>query len=372
MLINNLVLRNYRNYDDLRIEFNRGLNIFIGDNAQGKTNILESIYVLAVTKSYLNVNDKDLIKFDNSCAIIKANVLLNDVNTDLEVKINVNGKKVFINGKEIKKFRDYVSKFNVIIFSPDNIRMIKDGPSARRKFLNTEISQVLNKYVLLMNDFNYILKQRNELLKMDKVNNLYLDIINDKFVSLAIDITLERKKFLENINKRIGGIFYDISGISGLEVRYMSNIELFEDLSNTKSSFLSKIADSFERERKYGNTLYGPQRDDFCFFIGDKNISVYGSQGQMRMAILSLKLSEIEVFKDYTDNYPILLLDDIFSELDVVKRNNLIKYISFDIQTIITTTDLNMINDTLIKDAYVYRIDSGKVINEGEDDIDGR
>lgn len=369
MLINNLVLKNYRNYSDLNVNFNKGLNIFIGDNAQGKTNILESIYVLAVTKSYLGVNDKDLIKFDNSCSLIKSSVLLDNINTILEVKINNNGKKVFINGKEIKKFRDYISKFNVIIFSPDNIRMIKDGPSARRRFLNVEISQIFNKYVSLMNDFNCILKQRNEVLKGDNINTLYLDVINDKFSSLAVDITIQRKKFLEKINERIGNIFYDISGISGLEVRYISNVDIFDDVNIMRDNVLNRIKSLFDREKKYGSTLIGPQRDDFYFFIGDKNISIYGSQGQMRMAILSLKLSEIEVFKEYTGNYPILLLDDIFSELDVIKRNNLIKYISFNIQTIITTTDLNMIDDSLISDATIYRICDGKIVSEGEDEI---
>jgi DNA replication and repair protein RecF len=367
MLINNLLLKNYRNYNDLEIKFNSGLNIFIGDNAQGKTNILESIYVLAVTKSYLGVNDRDLIKFGNSCSIIKANVLLDDFKNDLEVKINTNGKNVFINGKEIKKFKDYVSKLNVIVFSPDNIRMIKDGPNARRKFLNVEISQILNKYVVLMNDFNGLLKQRNELLKNDNINQIYLDIVNDKFVSLAVSICYERKKFLDSINSIIGDIFKDISGLDGLKIEYDCSFELDVDTEITKSNVISKIRDSFERERRYGSSLYGPHRDDFSFFIGDKNISIYGSQGQMRMAILSLKLAEIEVFKKYTNNYPILLLDDIFSELDITKRNNLIKYISFDVQTIITTTDLNMINDKLLGDAYIFKITDGKIIKESEE-----
>jgi DNA replication and repair protein RecF len=367
MLINNLLLKNYRNYNDLEIKFSKGLNIFIGDNAQGKTNILEAIYVLAITKSYLGVNDKDLIKFGDSCAIIKANALVDDFYTNLEVKINSKGKSVFINGKEIKKFKDYVSKLNVIIFSPDNIRMIKDGPNARRKFLNVEISQILNKYVILMNDFNCLLKQRNELLKSDNINTIYMDIINEKFVSLAISICLERKKFLDSINLKIGNIFEDISGISGLNIRYDCSLDLNADAETSKVNVLFKIRDSFEKERKYGSSLYGPHRDDFSFFIGDKNISLYGSQGQMRMAILSLKLAEIEVFKQYTNSYPILLLDDIFSELDITKRNNLIKYISFDVQTIITTTDLNMINDKLLGDAYIFKIAEGKIIEGSEE-----
>lgn len=365
MLIDNLLLKNYRNYNDLNIKFNRGLNIFIGDNAQGKTNILESIYVLAVTKSYLGVNDKDLIKFGTSCSIVKGEVLLNSIKTNFEIKINNKGKKVFINKKEIKKFRDYISKINVILFSPDNIRMIKDGPSARRKFLNVEISQILNKYVLYMNDFNYILKQRNELLKNEFIDDIYLNVLNEKFVDLSIKICMERKKFLDNINEIIGDIFYNISGIKGLQIIYDCDISFDDENINNKQKFLNKLNESFEKEKKYGNSLIGPHRDDFYFFIDNKNISLYGSQGQMRMAILSLKLSEIEIFKRYTDNYPILLLDDIFSELDINKRNSLIKYISFDVQTIITTTDLSMINNILLKDAYIYKVKNGNVVREG-------
>lgn len=369
MLLSNLLLKNYRNYNELNIKLNSGLNIFIGDNAQGKTNILESIYVLAVTKSYLGVNDKDLIKFDNDTAIIKGNVNLNDIKNELEVRLNINKKKVFINGKEIRKLKDYISKFNVILFSPENIRMIKDGPSARRKFLNIEISQILNKYVGLMNDFNYILKQRNELLKSDSIDKIYLDVINKKFVDLSVLIYRERAKFLNMINEVISNIYLDISGIEGLNLKYISDFNLECDDSELKNIFLNKLEESFDREKRYGISLYGPHRDDFHFYINDKDISLYGSQGQMRLAVLSLKLSEIDIFKKYTNNYPILLLDDIFSELDVSKRNNLIKYISFDIQTIITTTDLNMINDSLLKNAYIYEIIDGKIIEKENDNL---
>ncbi len=368
MLIKNLVLKNYRNYDDLFVEFNDKLNIFIGNNAQGKTNILESIYVLAVTKSYLGVGDKDLIKFNRDFFDIKAKIFGNGSSKKLEIKLLNNKKKVFINDKEIRKFRDYVSNLNVIIFSPDNIRMIKDGPSVRRKFLNVEISQILNRYVLLMNDFNCILHQRNEVLKQQgNINKIYLEIINDKFISLAVDICIERKKFIDLINEKIVGIFKDITTIDGLNLKYNCSFKLDEDRKISISNLKTKIDEAFERECRYGNSLYGPHKDDFSFFIDDKDLAIFGSQGQMRSAILALKLSEIGVFKEYTDDYPILLLDDIFSELDVMKRNNLIKYISENVQTIITTTDLNMINDVLVKDANIFEIDDGKIIgNNGK------
>ena len=217
-----------------------------------------------------------------------------------------------------------------------------------------------------MNDFNYVLKQRNELLKNEIIDNIYFDIINKKFFDLSIYLYWERNKFLNNINNVICDIYYDISNTKGLNLKYICDFDLEMDDDNLREQFLNKLIDSYDREKKYGNSFYGPHRDDFHFFIDDKDISLYGSQGQMRMAILSLKLSEIDIFKEYTNNYPILLLDDIFSELDVDKRNNLIKYFSFDIQTIITTTDLNMINNSLLKNAYIFKIENGKVSEKGE------
>ena len=367
MLIKNIILKKYRNYDNLNLTFNDKLNIFIGDNAQGKTNILESIYVLSLTKSYLGVSDRDLIKFNNSNCIIKGKIYKDDFLNDLEIKITQNSKKIFINSKEIKKFRDYISKFNVILFSPENIRMIKEGPSLRRKFLNIEISQINNKYVSKMNDFNYILKQRNELLKNDSINKIYFDVINDKYIDLSIYIYREREKFLNKINKYINSIYYDISSEEGLRISYICDFDLKKSNLELKEEFLKKLNDSFDREKKYGISLYGPHRDDFRFFLNDRDVSIYGSQGQMRMSVLSLKLSEINVFKDYTNDYPILLLDDIFSELDVSKRNNLIKYFSFDIQTIITTTDLNMIDKSLLDNAFIFNINNGNVLKKEND-----
>ena len=365
MIIQNLKLKNYRNYEQLDIKLDRKLNIFIGNNAQGKTNILESIYVLAVTKSYLGINDKGLIKFGNECAKILAIVVVMGVKKKLEVVINLKEKKVKINDKEIKKFKDYISTFNVIVFSPENIRMIKDGPGIRRRFLNVEISQISNKYLSLMNDFNVVLKQRNEFIRNSNyvVNRIYWEILNDKFSDLAVEIYLERKKFIDNLNSLIGRIYKEITGSVEILISYVSNIDFDSDKEKMKKKLFEKLNDSFEKEKKYGLSLYGPHRDDFHFYLGEKNISLYGSQGQLRMAVLALKLAEVEIFKSYTSEYPVLLLDDIFSELDISKRNNLIKYISSDVQTIITTTDLEMIDKRLVEGANVYVIDDGKVID---------
>ncbi len=361
MIIEKIKLKNYRNYDSLEINLNEKLNVIIGKNAQGKTNLLESIYVLSLTKSYLGVNDKNLIKLGNNYAILEADAILNSGPKKFKLLIKDNGKQVIINGKEIKKLSDYVSNLKVIIFSPENIRMIKEGPSIRRKFLNMEISQISMKYVKLLMDYNNIVRQKNEYLKLDNKNKDYLNILNDEVAKLSVEIYLLRRKFLDNINMFIDKIYYEIMGMQGLKIKYISNIDYFEYKKEMVDKFREKIDKYLEKEMLYKISLIGPHRDDFIFVLNDKNIALYGSQGQLRSVILALKLSEIELFKQSGDDDPILLLDDIFSELDLDKKNNLIKYINNNIQTIITTTDINMIDENLVKKANIFEIKNGKL-----------
>ena len=371
MVIRSLRLKNYRNYDNLNINFNDNLNIIIGDNAQGKTNLLESIYVLAVTKSFLSNNDKSIIKFNNHYT--KINGLIEgkyNVNT-LELLINDNGKCVKINNKEIKKLSDYISNMNVIIFSSNDIVIFKDSPSSRRKYFNIQISQINKNYLRYLNDYNVILRQRNEFLKIldiKKENDIkYFDILTDKYVDLATDISRYRNKYINDINSYLDDIFRFITGMSGLSINYISNINYSDDFD--KNILKKKIKDNFDREIQYKTTLLGPNRDDFVFMLNGKNLSSFGSQGQIRSAVLSLKLAEVKLFYEMTNDEPILLLDDIFSELDIRKRNNVLKYLNNDIQTIITTTDIENIDKTIREKANVYNIENfpgNNLMQEGD------
>lgn len=362
MIIKNVRLINYRNYDELEIELNNKLNIIIGDNAQGKTNILESIYVLAITKSYLNVNEKDLIKIGKAFSLLESNVMIDGISKKIRMYISSKGKRISINGKDIKRMSDYVSNLKVIIFSPDNIRMVKDGPSVRRKFLNIEISQIDNKYIKYLMDYNNLINQKNEYLKNndDKIIS-YLDVINNKLCELAIELTFRRYKFIDDLNSYINDIFYEITGISGLKIKYLNNVDINIDKRNMFDNFLNRLKKYLEKELNYKVSLIGPHRDDFVFELNGKNLAIYGSQGQIRCAILSLKLAEVKLHCKLSNDFPVLLLDDIFSELDVVKKNNLIKYINDNVQTIITTTDLNLINNDLVERANVFKIDGAKL-----------
>ena len=364
MKIENLKLQNFRNYSSLDINFSDKLNIIIGNNAQGKTNILESIYFLSITKSNLPVNDKTCIKKEAMFSKIIGNI--EDINSKkkLEILMNTNGKKLTINGNEIKKHSQYIGNLKVIIFNPDDVRLIKDAPGNRRRFINIEISQLYSKYINILNEYNLVLKQRNEYLKViknGKINELYFDILNEKLVDLAEIIYEYRIKFIDNINKYIENVFKSISGYKGLNIKYIPNVDI-TNMDNFKEIMLSKLKSNYEREIFMGNTLIGPHRDDFSFILDNNDLLVYGSQGQIKMAILALKLALIDVFYQECGEYPVLLLDDLFSELDVEKRNKVINYLNRDIQTIITTTDLKNIDKRLIKKAIIYKIDDARII----------
>lgn len=373
MIIKNIKLKNFRNYENLDFVLNNRLNIIIGNNAQGKTNILESIYFLSLTKSFFAVNDKVVIKKNCLYARIDGVITSNNGCNNLSILVNNYGKYLKIGNKEIKKSSDYLGYLKVILFSPDNIRLLKEGPSIRRRFLNIEISQLSKRYILILNQFNDLLKQRNEYLKNIRnslVDKDYMLILNQKFAELAYQIYNFRNDFIVEINKRIKDIYKSIINIDNIEIKYITDIKL-----NDKETMINEIIDrldrNYDKEILYGSTLIGPQRDDFSILLNGNDISSYGSQGQMRIAILSVKLSEIDIIFNKFGEYPVILLDDIFSELDVDKRNKLIKYLNCDRQVIITTTDIENINEELVNNAKLFKIDNGKVIEtkEGMRDI---
>ena len=370
MQIKKIRLQNYRNYDNFEINLSENLNIIIGNNAQGKTNLLESIYVLAVTKSFLSINDKNLIKFNNKFGKISGEITNNSSrNNKLEIIFSDKGKVVKVNEKEIKKLSDYISIINVILFSTDNIRIFKESPNSRRKYFNIQISQINKIYLKKLSEYSILLKQRNEFLKVMNINKKsdldYLDILDDQYVNLSIEISKYRKKYVDDINLYLSDMFKYITGIEGLNLIYHTNID--ED----KKLYKERLTNNLNKELLYKMTLVGPNRDDFYFKLDDKNLSLYGSQGQLRSAVLALKLSEVKLFTEKTGDFPILLLDDIFSELDIEKRNNLLNTLSNNVQTIITTTDIENITEDIRKKANVYKIDDGNIISIQKNNEDG-
>lgn len=366
MILKKIELHNFRNYEKLMTRFYKGINIIYGDNAQGKTNLLESIYVLGLTKSHRSFIDNNLIKNNCESLLIKGTVSGDLFDKNLQIVIDNKSKSYEIDGLSVKKVSDYISNVNIIIFYPDDLEVLKGSPQLRRKYLNMELSQLYNSYFVVLNDYNKLLKMRNEYLKkMNKGQNFdmnYFDIITSYLIEKAIIIYQMRYKFIEKINETCAQIYKDIMGLDGFHIEYISNLKIKDMKDPTlKEKLFEQYRNQLDYEQRMCITTLGPHKDDFNFMVGDNNLKLYGSQGQQRVAVLTLKLAEIPIFKKYKETTPILLLDDVFSELSDDKKNNLMKYISKDIQTIITTTELNNLDGRLVKKAKLFKIEKGKL-----------
>lgn len=366
MILKHIKLVNFRNYESLELSFSDGINILYGKNAQGKTNLLESIYVLALTKSHRSFIDHSLIKEGESSSKINGVIEKEGISTSYEVLLESKKKKCFIDHDEIKKLADYISNLNIIIFYPDDLEIIKDSPKLRRRYLNTEISQLDRNYFKILNDYTRLLKMRNESLKnMSSYSGMehpYFKAVTDYFIEKAALIYKMRMKFIKKINEYCETIFFDISGYHDFSVKYETNLNLDDmTVDEIKEELKKKYQEISLQEYRSKITLFGPHKDDMSFWLNDTNLRTKGSQGQQRMAILAIKLSEITVFENYCHQKPILLLDDVFSELDDHKKNNLLFYINNDIQTIITTTEISNIEESILEKAKLIEIENGAI-----------
>lgn len=367
MYLRKLSLLSFRNYSKIDINFNTTMNIFVGNNAQGKTNILESITMLALTKSHRVFNNPNIIMINKKKCSIKGTVKKNQIITKLELDLDDNGKKLFINKNNIKKISDYISNFNVIVFSPGDLEIVNGSPNVRRNLLNTQLSQLSRQYLNTYNEYNKLLKTRNEYLKILFNNNIadkdYLDIITDKLIEKAIYIYQKRKEYIDLINGNINNFYKDISNDSGISIEYINNVSFSDfEYETIRKSLKHNFKKNYMKELNYGMTLYGPHRDDFIFMKDNVDLKYYGSQGQQKVAVLAFKLSEIDIFNNISGFKPVLLLDDIFSELDIKKRNRLLKIINdYGIQSIITTTDLRNINKKYLNNAFIFEVKDGNV-----------
>lgn len=343
------------------------MNIFVGDNAQGKTNILEAITILALTKSHRVGVNPNIIMFNKNKCKINGIVKKDKLITKLGVEVSNDTKKLIINNTNIKKVADYISNLNIIIFTPDDIEIIKGSPNIRRNLLNIQLCQLYRDYLIKYNEYNKLLKTRNEYLKILFNNSLgdtdYLDIITDKLIDKAIYIYQKRKEYIDLVNLHINDYFNKISDYGDIEVKYITNVEFDNyEYETIRKKLKHTFKKNYMKELNYGMTLYGPHRDDFYFDYLGNDLKYFGSQGQQKLAILSFKLSEIPIFNDISNTLPVLLLDDIFSELDIKKRNRLLKIVSdYNIQSVLTTTDLRNINKKYIENACVFNVKSGIV-----------
>lgn len=358
MIIKSLELADFRNYSSLHIDFSKGTNILYGDNAQGKTNILEAIFISATTKSHKGSKDKDIIHFNKEEAHIRTYLQKeeDEIRVDMHLRKN-KSKGIAIDGQKIKKASELLGLLNVVFFSPEDLSIIKNGPAERRRFVDMELCQLDSFYIYNLNHYNKIVNQRNRLLKDMYFNPSLRDTLNiwdSQLISFGSKIIERRKLFVEQLNEIIYDIHKKLSGDKEeLVIKYEPDV-LIENYENLLSSCQ-------DRDIKLKQTTVGPHRDDFSFLVGDIDIRKFGSQGQQRTAALSLKLSEIELVKKLTKENPVLLLDDVLSELDSNRQNYLLSTIG-DIQTIITCTGLDEFVNNRFEINKVFKIEDGKCL----------
>ncbi len=352
MHIRKIELTNFRNYDKFKIDNLEDINVIIGANGIGKTSIIESIYVASTARSFKNNDENVMIKSNSDYFKIK--VLVDDeIRTkQLEYLLTNNGKKTKINSRLKKKISDYIFQYKVVLFSPDELKIIKESPTVRRNYLNVNLSQINKTYIKLLNTYNVLIKNKNEYLKKLYINgNLderYLDILDLKIAEIGSQICLIRKEYIDKINKKIKRIFKKFKKDDEVYVDYQSQF-----LNKSNDEILMNLKKNRIYEETIGFTKTGVHRDDFMFLHNDKNAKEYSSQGLQKLILLSFKMAELEVLIDDYYEEPILLLDDLFSELDIINQNSIINNLNTKIQVFVTTTDINNVKPNLLKKAKI-------------------
>lgn len=370
MRLNSLTLRHFRNYDELQLPFAKDLIIFLGENGQGKTNLLESIYVLAMTRSHRTTNEQELIEWDCAEAYLAGVVEKKQQTIPLELGLSKKGRKTKVNHIEQKKLSSYIGQLNVILFAPEDLSLVKGTPQLRRKFLDMEIGQIDSVYLYNLVQYQQVLKQRNQYLKQlaekKQTDPLYLDILTEQLVTFGSKILWTRINFVKKLEYWANQLHQLISQEKEtLTLHYDATVAFEEaNLADIEAAYSQAFAAIRAKELFRQMTLIGPHRDELVFFINGKNVQTYGSQGQQRTTALSVKLAEIDLMKAETGEYPILLLDDVMSELDDSRQVHLLEAIEGKVQTFLTTTTLEHVRDKMTVQPAIYYVNQGKL--EGE------
>lgn len=374
MHIKSLKLKNYRNYEALNLQFSPDINIFVGNNAQGKTNILESLYVAAMTSSHRTNRLEDLIEFGHKNAEIDVEVEKKNTTLPLSLSLSSKGRVAKVNHLVQSKLSRYFGQLNAILFSPEDLSLIKHAPSFRRQFLDREIGQIYPKYLHEMIEYRHLLSQRNTYLKkFESIDDVYLDILDESLAQKGAYLMMERHLFITKLEQLAGAIHQRLSlGKEEMTLIYKSSFSVAEwQEEKVKESFLHQLKQRRETDKRHRQTSIGLQREDMQVMINQNNAQLFGSQGQQRLAVLSLKLAEVQLLFEKTGEYPILLLDDVMSELDDERQMKLMETIEGKVQTFITTTTLNHLKDKMTVTPTVFTVEAGKII-KGETQESGR
>ncbi len=368
MYITSLSVKNFRNINGMLLNFDKQANVIIGDNAQGKTNILEAIYTAINGKSFRTKNDIELIKAGQSNCQIRLNFIKNQREQQIDMVISSdNKKKIAINGVSLNKTVELIGYLNVVLFSPEDLKLVKGSPTERRRFLNREISHIDKKYLNHLVSYNRVLNQKNKFLKFntEKTEDVSFDIWDEQLAQYAKYIVQRRAQYINKLSQKANLIHAEISDKKeSLALNYLSDF-YDENSAIIEEKAKTKLKNARSKDIKYGYTTVGPHREDIELFINQKNLKKYGSQGQQRSALLAIKLAEIEIIKDIIGEHPILMLDDVMSELDSKRQMILLKEIKRT-QTLLTTTDLHGLSNKDISPYWRHFIVDGSVESSQE------
>ena len=361
MYIKSLELQDFRNYENLDIEFHPNVNLILGNNAQGKTNLIESIYLTSLGKSFRTSNDYEMIKFGSKFFRVKVDAEKKFEDVSVEMAVSKESKAVKINGRKIKKISELLEHIYIVVFSPEDLKIVKEEPEKRRKFIDRELSMIKPIYFNNLARYKKVLLQRNTMLKEMNPNLSLLQVWDTELISYGVKIIQARAEFIKKLNKISAEIHHGITnGKEKLVIQYESNIPVMKDEHEQREIFEDKIADSMEKDMMRGTTSIGPHRDDLKITINGIDIRKYGSQGQQRTAALSLKLAEIMLIKDETDEDCILLLDDVLSELDEERQQYLINSLS-NIQMFITSAELSEKVKSKLPEGKTFFVENGHI-----------
>lgn len=374
MYLSHFKATGFRNLAPLELDFDPKVNLFLGENAQGKTNLLEAIYFLALTRSHRTSNDKELIGFGADFASLEGHVHKSQVELDLRLVISKKGKLAWVNRIEQGRLSKYVGHLNAILFSPEDLDLVKGAPGIRRRFMDLEFGQVSPEYLYYAGKYRQVLQQRNNYLKQlakgGAKDQVLLDVLSDQLAQAASEVIARRYKYLADLSRYAAKAYQAISlGREDLRVIYRPSVKEISEADaprQIQEKISQRLAQVRADELRRATTQLGPHRDDIEFQLGGKNAHLYASQGQQRTIALSLKLAEISLIKQLTNESPILLLDDVMSELDHLRQGALLTFIQGQTQTFITTTDLAGISREIADQPKIYYIQSGQIKEKEE------
>jgi len=365
MRINEIRLNNFRNYTTLKMRFDKRINVLVGDNAQGKTNLLEAISFLSTVRSFRIKDETDLIKKDCEVARIEGLIESPYGEKRLTVMISQTGKSLLIHKNPVKRTSEFIGQCNAVLFTPADMDFFEAPPKVRRRMMDVELSKLSPVYMENLNQYAKILKERNTYLKQERPDIEYLEVLSDQLVALQVPIIESRREFLSFVTKHISSLFCEfMESDFKINIKYESESEDTEDIAEKISH---KMASSLKRDMAFKMTHVGIHRDDAKFTINDFDVSSFASQGQKRMLILALKMAILEFIVSKIDTYPILLLDDVFSELDSKKKEKFAQLLPKGVQIMITTTEINEIGGWPANETDVFVVRSGSIAPYKED-----